>query len=102
MAGSISNLQSVLQTNITERIQQVQQQHPDMQQRYFEIQLREERRKMLQKVKDAEEADRVKIRDEEGRKRQAGNPPKQEAQAAPPETEETNDAEARSHVDLKV
>ncbi len=35
----------ILQSQVMERIQQVQQQHPDMQQQYFNVQLSQERRK---------------------------------------------------------
>lgn len=54
---------SVLQSIISERVQQVQQQHPDRQQRYFEYELTQERLKNEQKITDYEELDYIKLRD---------------------------------------
>jgi len=102
MVSPIERQQSILQTNIADRIQQIQQQHPDMQQRYFEIQFREERRKMLQKVKDSEDAERVSIRDEEGRKRHAGDHGETEAEVNEPNKQTSPDPDQHGHVDVKV
>jgi hypothetical protein len=43
----------------------VQQQHPEMQQRYLEIQSREEKKLMQEKVNNAEETRRARIREDE-------------------------------------
>ncbi|MBN1380257.1 MAG: hypothetical protein JXA41_01130 [Deltaproteobacteria bacterium] len=103
MVSPIARQQSILQSSIVERIQQTQQQHPDMQQRYFEIQLREERKKMLQKAKDTEEAQNARIRDEDDRKRQADDQETQESAENDVPTEETMiDPDAPGHVDVKV
>lgn len=103
MVSPIARQQSILQSNIVERIQQTQQQHPDMQQRYFEIQLREERKKMLQKVKDSEEPQRARINDEEGQKHHADDQEQLEADGKDLQWEEaTADPEEYSHVDVKV
>lgn len=63
MSSPINIQQSVLQTVITERIQQVQQQHPDMQQRYFDQHLSQERIKKMHKVNDYEEKENVRFRE---------------------------------------
>jgi hypothetical protein len=105
MVSPIQKQQSILQSSMAERIQQVQQQHPDMQQRYFEIQLREERKKMLQKVKNTEDAEGVTIREEEGRKRQADDHGEKEPEATEPDqqtTADSEDSDQHSHVDVKV
>ena len=65
MTSSIDRQQSILQSNIMERIQQVQQQHPDMQQRYFENHLSQERIRKLHKVNNFDEMEYVHLRDKE-------------------------------------
>jgi hypothetical protein len=45
----------ILQSKVIERIQQVQQQHPDLQQQYFEVHLGQERRRMTKKINESEE-----------------------------------------------
>lgn len=62
--------QILVQSNSIERVQQAQQQHPDMQQRYFSVQLSEERKLLKETVKNTEEAEksRIKSREEEERR----------------------------------
>jgi len=102
MVSPIQTQQSILQTSMVERIQQVQQQHPDMQQRYFEIQLREERKKMLQKVKDSKDTERIATRDEEHHKRQADDHQEKETENTDIEQQTSAAPEDHSHVDVKV
>ncbi len=52
MLRSINLPQGLLQANMVERIQQTQQQHPDMQQRYFESALAQERKRAEETVND--------------------------------------------------
>jgi len=70
------DLQQVLvQTHATERVQQIQQQHPDMQQRYFELQQGEERKLRHEQVEQSEDAEKTLIRDRQhqsGQRREAG------------------------------
>lgn len=64
------DLQQILtQSNSMERVQQTQQQHPDMQQRYFGVQLSEERKHLKEAVKNSEETEKSRIRDEEQKDR---------------------------------
>ncbi|MEN6319168.1 MAG: hypothetical protein ABFD82_10495 [Syntrophaceae bacterium] len=61
-----TDLQQILvQSNSVERVQQAQQQQSDMQQRYFSVQLSEERKHVKETVKSTEEAEKAKIRDKE-------------------------------------
>ena len=106
MLNTIEMQQTVAQLQAMEKIQQVQQQHGDMQQRHFAAQFSEERRRLKEKVKDADETDfrRLQERKEgdgfEGgrgsgkRRLSAGNPPE----------ERSDDAEADegSRVDIRV
>ena len=59
----------ILQSKVIERIQQVQQQHPDLQQQYFEVHFNQERRKMAKKINESVEMYHVEI-SEEGKKDQ--------------------------------
>ncbi|MBN1547900.1 MAG: hypothetical protein JW902_14715 [Syntrophaceae bacterium] len=63
MVRPIDAQQSILQSSPMEKVQQVQQQHTDMQQRYFKLQLTEERRLQKEKVKDLEQKETTAIRD---------------------------------------
>ncbi len=53
--------QGIVQAHVTEKIQKVQQQHPDTQQRYFSLQLQEEKKRQSEKISDAEEAKKKTI-----------------------------------------
>ncbi|MBW2559600.1 MAG: hypothetical protein JRE40_01970, partial [Deltaproteobacteria bacterium] len=64
---SLDVQQVLLQSNSVERVQQVQQQQGDVQQRHFQAQLLEERRELREKVKNSEESERLMIREEEER-----------------------------------
>ena len=67
MVRAIDVQQVLLQTNSVERVQQTQQQHPDVQQRYFEDQLSKEKKNLKEKVSSAEGLDELRIREEERR-----------------------------------
>lgn len=72
MLRAIDAQQVILQIEHAEKVQQVQQQHPEMQQRYFGVHLSEEKRLLQKKVRDAEEARKTvtENRDEEKKKRE--------------------------------
>ncbi len=59
----------VLQSQVMERIQQVQQQHPDLQQQYFKVQFGEERRRLRKKVNQSDHIDNATV-DGEGRQKE--------------------------------
>ena len=64
MVRSVDVQQVLLQTNSIERVQQVHQQHPDVQQRYFEDRLSKQRKDLKEKVKETHETENPIIRDE--------------------------------------
>lgn len=68
MVKGIDAQHMVTQTYVTEKIQQVQQRQGDLQQRYFDIQLAEERRRQAEKIKKSEESDRIRAEEEEKKK----------------------------------
>ena len=57
----------ITQLEQAEKVQQLQQQHPEMQQKYLDIQLKEEKRLLQKKVR---EADETKKAQEEKRERE--------------------------------
>lgn len=72
MVRSLDVQQMLLQSNAIERVQQVQQQQGDAQQRHFQAQLAEEKRELREKVKDSGESERLAIKEEEGREKREG------------------------------
>ncbi|MCG6535759.1 MAG: hypothetical protein L7F78_13935 [Syntrophales bacterium LBB04] len=92
----------VLQSQVLDRIQQVQQQHPDMQQQYFNIQLSQERRKLKKKVNESEQIYHARISEDDWERQQKDEPREQEA----PEQEVDGKASAEQkqpdHIDIKV
>jgi hypothetical protein len=50
-----------------EHAAKVQQQHPEVQQRYLQIQTQEEKKLMREKIKNSEETNRARIRKDEER-----------------------------------
>jgi hypothetical protein len=101
------DLQQILtQSNSMERVQQTQQQHPDMQQRYFSVQLSEERKHLKEAVKNSEETEKSKIRGEEEKERRQKKM-KSEAEGAEEmemkqETGDADDPEQGGLIDIKV
>jgi hypothetical protein len=89
-----------------ERVQQTQQQHPDMQQRYFSVQLSEERKHLKETVKSSEETEKSKIKDEEEKERRQKKT-KSEAESTgkmemKQESPDPDDVEQGGLIDIKV
>lgn len=97
--------QSIAQIPMSEKIQQIQQQHADLQQRHFALQLNEERKRMQQTIQDSEEAERLKLRDEQKRGRPGSDKEKRrgDRSASSKETAPVfwDDTEG-THIDIKV
>ncbi|MCL5807290.1 MAG: hypothetical protein M1418_01805 [Deltaproteobacteria bacterium] len=91
----------ILQSKVIERIQQVQQQHPDLQQQYFEVQLSQERRRMMKKINESEEMYHVNI-GEGGKKHQKDRQENHETTAPQVDVESSGEQESNSHIDIKV
>jgi hypothetical protein len=105
MLRAIDAQQVILQSNAMERVQQTHQQHQDMQQKYFELQLNEEQRLLKEKVKNAKESEEAKIKEEQERKRQmAGDPHKEKQEKKSPAPEDPNEEESEQggHINIKV
>lgn len=65
MVRAIDAQQVILQSNMAEKVQQIQQQNPDMQQRYFALHLSEQDRLLKEKVKDSQESEKAAIKEKE-------------------------------------
>jgi hypothetical protein len=91
----------ILQSKVIERIQQVQQQHPDLQQQYFEVHLGQERRKMKIKVNESEEIYHIDLSDER-KKDQKQRQKKHETSEPVGDGEASRDQEQHDHIDIKV
>ncbi|MBW2663514.1 MAG: hypothetical protein JRD93_16405 [Deltaproteobacteria bacterium] len=79
MVRSLDVQQIILQSNAIERVQLVQQQQTDVQQKHFEAQLAKDKRALREKVKDLEETERLMIREEEERGKREKNTGKNSA-----------------------
>jgi len=66
---SIDMQQILLQTTAVEKVQQVQQQHADVEKKHFALQFQEEMDQKKKEVQDTKESEEATIREEE-RKRQ--------------------------------
>jgi hypothetical protein len=92
----------ILQSQVMERIQQVQQQHSDMQQQYFNIQFDRERRKLKKKIIKSEEIYHTKIGEDDEARRHKDHLRQQSA----PEQEISGKASVEErqpdHIDIKV
>ena len=100
MVGAIER--QVLQSQVMERIQQVQQQHPDMQQQYFKIQFGQERRKLKKKVNESDNIHHAMVGEEEGKKQQQDPPREQESAEQVVDGSATSEQKQHDHIDIKV
>ncbi|MBW2122364.1 MAG: hypothetical protein JRH07_11020, partial [Deltaproteobacteria bacterium] len=63
MVGPLDSQIVINQSTTAERVQEVQQRHPDFQQKHFALQLQEEQEKKQRDIRDTEKADQALIRD---------------------------------------
>jgi hypothetical protein len=66
---AIDAQQVILQSSVMEKIQQIQQQNPDMQQRHFALQLSEQDRLLKDKVNHSDESEKAAIKEKQDRER---------------------------------
>lgn len=104
MLRAVDVKQVLLQTHSMEKVQQTQQQHPDMQQRYLDIQLTEER-KLLQETVDHPgdtEETRIRKKKEREEKRRAAGGRREKGRKARPEPGDNADGPQGTHIDIRV
>lgn len=78
MIKAIDAQQVIIQIDHAAR---VQQQHPEVQQRYLQVQTQEEKKLLREKIKDAEDTNRTRMREDEKnekRRNQGGHTDKRE------------------------
>jgi hypothetical protein len=92
----------ILQSQVMERIQQVQQQHPDMQQQYFKIQFDQERRKLKKKVNESDQIHHTTVGKEEEKKQQKNYPREQETVEESVDGERSTEQNQHDHIDIQV
>jgi hypothetical protein len=93
----------VLQSQVIDRIQQVQQRHPEMQQQYFESQLGQERRKLEKKVNEPDAIHHAKVNEDERNRQQRDDPREQEpAERDDIDGKASGEQKQRDHIDIKV
>ena len=92
----------VLQSQVVERIQQVQQQHPDMQQHYFKIQFGQDRSKLKKKVSESDHVHHTTVGEEEREKQQKEHAREQEPEEQTLAGAETGEPKQHDHIDIKV
>jgi len=103
MVRAIDAQQSIIQMHPAEKVQQIQQQHGDMQQRYFQIELSEQDRIFREKVKQSEESERAIIREKEEQKDKRQGKDKQNRETAGLlSSEESESADEGGHINIKV
>ena len=102
MVRAIDVQQVIMQIQQAEKVQQVQQQHPDMQQRHFELQLREEKRRLREKVKDTEETGGTTIREKSEREKQQNTGDHQGRGEDALQREGEEELSKGDHVNIKV
>jgi hypothetical protein len=81
----------------------VQQQHPEMQQRYLEIQSQEEKKLMQEKVRNADETRHARIREEERRERRRNDGDHTEKRMEDLNEEQTKEMPQHGgHINIKI
>jgi hypothetical protein len=104
MVRAVDMQQVLLQSHTSEKVQQTLQQHPDRQQRYFELHLQEEKKLLKEKIKDSEEVERVAIRERrerEGHRDAREDDAEGKSRTEPPAAAAEEDEEGR-HINIRV
>jgi len=109
MLKAIDVQQVVMQVEQAEKVQRAEQHHPDMQQRYLDLQAKEEHKLRHQKVPDAEEARKALVRDEQERRQEKTRERAKRVGLAHQEglppvipAEEEQEAQQGGHINIKV
>ncbi|MDQ5985836.1 MAG: hypothetical protein CSYNP_01553 [Syntrophus sp. SKADARSKE-3] len=101
MVKGIDAQHLVTQTYVTEKVQQVHQRQADLQQRYFDVQLAEERKQMQEKIKRAEDADKAKITEQKVGMDKEHEKGKEKGRRREPDQEPPDDEE-KHMIDVKA
>lgn len=104
MLRAVDIKQVLLQTNSMEKVQQTQQQHPEMQQRYLDIHLTEERKLLQETVDNSSDTEEARIRKKKEREeqRRAAKDPQEKGRKETPAPEDDGDGVQGAHIDIRV
>lgn len=108
MLKAIDVQQVVMQMEQAEKVQRVEQQHPDMQQRYLDLQAQEDHKLRQEKVPNAEEARKTLIRDQKEqerkreRERRARASLQESARPVSQMADDQDEAHQGGHINIKV
>jgi len=103
MVRAIDAQQSIIQMHPAEKVQQIQQQHGDMQQRYFQMELSEQDRIFRAKVKQSEESEKAIIKEKEEQKDKRQGKDKQDRETAGLlSVDEAESTDEGGHINIKV
>ncbi len=92
--SAIDMQQSITQLHVMEKVQQVQQQQADLQQRHFALKLNEERKRLKEKVKDTDESEFRRLKEAAKKDPHKRNPSQRQGET-PPQDE-------GAYIDIKV
>jgi len=101
MLKAIDVQQVVMHMEQAEKVHRVEQHHPNMQQRYLELQAQEQQRSRQKKVPDAEKAGKTLIKDQKEREKRAGSDQRRGGQDLSGEEDHDLAPEA-GHINIKV
>ena len=92
----------ILQSQVLDRIQQVQQQHPDMQQQYFNIQLSQERRRLKKMVNESENIQHARVGEDGGARQKKDDPQEKGTWVQDVDGRTSDEQNKPDHIDIKV
>jgi len=104
MVRALDAQQILMQSNAVERVQQVQQQHGNVQQRHFEAQLAQEKRELKETVKDLEEPERLVIGEKDKQDKREGRQREKQSKEQPVDaaTGEVPADDSQVKIDIRV
>lgn len=97
--------QIIIQSNPVEKIQQTQQKHPEMQQRQFDLELKDEKKVQKEKPAETKESEHALIRreDEKHHDRRGRDMKRREDSDSAAGTDEMSESHDQGmHIDVKV
>ena len=93
----------LVQSNSMERVQQTQQQNPELRQRYLDVQAKEEKKLSKETVKNTEESKRARVQEKEEHEESKRNAAEQHKERDPQDHEdEYNDEGHGDIIDIIV
>ena len=95
----------LVQSNSMERVQQTQQQNPDLQQRYLDLQVKEEKKHSKEMVKTTEESTHARIqekKEQDDSRRHASGQPHRERDGKALEKDPDSGDEHGEIIDIRV